>query len=88
MKSTINLLLLMFGVLLANIAHAESPREQLQQMAMQLQQSPNDNALRERIIKLAPTLKTLLSMLDTAIPQQEHEAALRFPILKSRSQSL
>jgi len=50
MKSTINFLVLIFGlVLLANAANAETPREQLQQMVEQLQQSPNDNALREKI---------------------------------------
>lgn len=37
--------------------HAQSPREQLVQMVEQLQKDPTDNALRERIIKLAPTLK-------------------------------
>lgn len=34
-------------------AHAQSQREQLNQMVEQLQKSPNDNALREKIIKLA-----------------------------------
>ena len=33
-------------------AYAQSPREQLQQMVEQLQKTPSDNALRERIIKL------------------------------------
>ena len=36
---------------------AQSPLEQLQPMTMQLQQTPNDNALRERIIKLGAELK-------------------------------
>jgi hypothetical protein len=58
------------GVIMKSIAHifvglafavstvcAQSPREQLQQMVEQLQKSPGDNALRERIIKLALTLK-------------------------------
>lgn len=58
MKITMKLLVLIFGVLLlANVAHAESPREQLKQMVEQLQQAPNDNALREKIIKLAQTIK-------------------------------
>lgn len=58
MKSTINFLVLMFGLLLlANVANAESPREQLKQMVEQLQKTPSDNVLREKIIKLAPTLK-------------------------------
>jgi tetratricopeptide (TPR) repeat protein len=38
-------------------ANAQSPREELQQMVEQLQQTPNDNALREKIVKLALTLK-------------------------------
>jgi hypothetical protein len=45
-----NLLILLFGVLmLANAAYAESPREQLKQMVEQLQQNPDDDALREKI---------------------------------------
>jgi tetratricopeptide (TPR) repeat protein len=38
-------------------AYAQSPREELTQMVQQLQKAPTDNALRERIIKLALTLK-------------------------------
>jgi len=58
MKLTMKLLVLLFGVLmLANSANAESPREQLKQMVEQLQQSPSDNALREKIIKLAQELR-------------------------------
>lgn len=37
-------------------AMAESPREQLKQMVEQLQKTPDDSALREKIIKLAPAL--------------------------------
>lgn len=76
MKSTINFLVLIFGLLLANVAHAETPREQLQQMVEQLQKSPNDNALREKIIKLAPTLKPSPAVPDAAIAPQTREAAL------------
>ena len=58
MKLTLKLLVLFFGVLmLANIANAETPREQLRQMVEQLQQSPSDDAMREKIIKLARTVK-------------------------------
>src|SRR5687767_2912453 len=42
---------------LAASAHAQSAREQLQQMVEQLQKTPNDNALRERIIKLGAEIK-------------------------------
>jgi len=58
MKLTMKLLVLLFSVLmLANAANAESPREQLKQMVGQLQANPDDNALREKIIKLAQELK-------------------------------
>ena len=57
MSSTSKLIIygLTFLALAAN-ADAQSPREQLQQMVEQLQKSPSDNALRERIIKFAATL--------------------------------
>ncbi len=58
MKSTINFLVLIFGLLLlASFARAETPHEQLKQMVGQLQKKPDDDALREKIIKLAQTLK-------------------------------
>jgi tetratricopeptide (TPR) repeat protein len=43
-------------------AHAQSPREQLNQMVQQLQKTPNDDGLREKIIKLARTLKPSLAL--------------------------
>ncbi|OGS95757.1 MAG: hypothetical protein A3K04_11240 [Gallionellales bacterium RBG_16_56_9] len=43
--------------LFATSTYAESPREQLRQMVEQLQNNPNDNALREKIIKQAQTIK-------------------------------
>lgn len=67
MKSILNFLVLLFGLLLTSIAHAETPHEQLQQMVEQLQKTPNDNALREKIIKLAPTLKPSPTLPDAAI---------------------
>jgi tetratricopeptide (TPR) repeat protein len=58
MKPIMKFWFLVFGALmLANAAIAESPREQLKQMAAQLQKSPTDYALREKIIKLARGLK-------------------------------
>mgnify|MGYP001567333575 CR=1 FL=1 len=42
---------------LATSAYAQSPREQLQQLTVQLQQTPNDTALRERIIKLGAKIE-------------------------------
>lgn len=67
MKFTINFLILIFNALLANAAHAESPREQLKQMVEQLQQFPSDTALREKIIKFAPTLKPSPTLPDAAV---------------------
>ncbi|OGP37232.1 MAG: hypothetical protein A2X93_00030 [Deltaproteobacteria bacterium GWC2_56_8] len=58
MKLAMKLLVLFFGVLmLGNVAYAESPREQLRQMVEQLQKTPSDDALREKIIRLAQELK-------------------------------
>jgi len=57
-KSTSKLIIFVLTlVALAASAYAQSPREQLQQMVEQLQKSPNDNALRERIIKLGAQIK-------------------------------
>lgn len=67
MKSAINFLVLILGLLPANFAHADPPREQLQQMVEQLQKTPNDNALREKIIRLAPTLKPSPALPDAAV---------------------
>lgn len=67
MKLMMRLLGLFFGVLmLGNVAYAQTPREELRQMVEQLQTSPNDNALREKIIKLAATLKPALVIPEEA----------------------
>lgn len=69
MKSTGKLIMFAFTLFaLAASAHAQSAREQLQQMVEQLQKTPSDNALRERIIKLAQTLKPA-----PAIPEEARE---------------
>jgi hypothetical protein len=58
MKTAGKLIIFIFTFLaLATNAHAQSPREQLKQMVQQLQKTPNDNSLREKIIKIAVTLK-------------------------------
>ena len=54
-----------FSMLITGIAVAQSPREQLQQLTIQLQQTPNDNALRERIIKLGAEIKPM-----PAVPEE------------------
>jgi len=83
MKLTMKLLVLFFGVLmLANIANAESPREQLKQMVGQLQQNPDDNALREKIIKLAQKIKPA-----PAIPEEaeKFEGRAQFAFKNAKS---
>jgi tetratricopeptide (TPR) repeat protein len=66
-KFTIKVLALLVGTLiLANVANAQSAREQLQQLTTQLQRSPADQALRENIIKLALTLDPKPSIPDAA----------------------
>jgi len=83
MKLMMKLLALFFGVLmLANIANAESPREQLKQMVEQLQKTPNDNALREKIIKLAQKLKPAPAVPEEAI-KYEGRGQFRFNNAKS-----
>ena len=73
MKLTMKLLALLFGVLmLANIAHAETPREQLKQMVGQLQQNPGDDALREKIVKLAQKIKPA-----PAVPEEAERRMVR-----------
>ncbi|WP_332776485.1 tetratricopeptide repeat protein [Polaromonas sp.] len=63
MKSINKLIILIFTLLaLAASAYAQSPREQLNQMVQQLQQTPTDNALREKIIKLAQDVKPALAV--------------------------
>ncbi len=52
------LVIFMFTFLfLTTSVYAQSPREELQQMVEQLQKTPNDNALRTQIIKLAQDVK-------------------------------
>lgn len=67
MKSTGKLIIFVitFLVLAAN-AYAQLPREELQQMVEQLQKTPNDNALREKIIKLATSIKPTPAVTEEA----------------------
>ena len=58
MTTTSKLIIIIFTfVAFAASVHAQTPRAQLQQMVGQLQKTPTDNALREKIIKLATTIK-------------------------------
>ncbi len=58
MKPTSQIIIIILAILtLMASAQAQSPREQLSQMVEQLQKTPTDNALREKIIKLAQGVK-------------------------------
>lgn len=58
MKSTGKIIIFVITFLaLAASAYAQSPREQLTQMVAQLQKTPSDSALREKIIKFAASIK-------------------------------
>jgi hypothetical protein len=61
-----SLLPLIFLALFAACAHAATPREQFNQLVQQLQQSPGDTALREKIIKAARALKPAPAMPEEA----------------------
>lgn len=88
MKNTRKLIVLVITFLaLAASAHAQSPREQLNQMVEQLQKTPGDNTLREKIIKLAPTLKPAPALPDTAVAF-EGRAQFAFKSAKSESDYL
>jgi hypothetical protein len=68
MKTAGKLLILGLTLLaLATSAYAQSPREELQQKVEQLQKTPTDHALREKIIQLAPTLNPSPALPDAAI---------------------
>ena len=64
-KTSFILVFIVF-ILAAGAVFAETPREQLKQMVQQLQKNPNDNALREKIIKLAQELKPAPAVPDEA----------------------
>jgi hypothetical protein len=88
MSTTRKLIIFVFTFLtLAISVYAQSPREELQQMVEQLQKTPNDPALREKIIKLAPTLKPSPVLPDTAITF-EGRAQFAFKSAKSEDDFL
>jgi hypothetical protein len=78
---------LVIALLMVNTSLAQSPREQMQQMVEQLQKSSNDNVLRERIIKLAPTLKPPPALPDAAV-SFEGRAQFAFRSAKSEDDFL
>ncbi len=73
MKTTNKLIIFLITFLaLATSTYAQSPREQLNQMVQQLQRTPTDNALREKIIKLAQGIKP-----RPAIPEEANRAFVK-----------
>jgi len=73
MTSTSKLIIfvLTFMALVAS-AYGQSPREQLQQLVEQLQKTPNDNALRERIVRLGAEIKPA-----PAVPEEANRFFVR-----------
>ncbi len=63
------LIILVFALVLvtSQTINAQSPRDTLKQMVEQLQKAPADNALREKIIKLAQNIKPAPAIPDKAI---------------------
>ncbi|MBX9902885.1 MAG: hypothetical protein K2Y31_00910 [Burkholderiales bacterium] len=62
----------LFMLVMAVTAHAQSPREQLNQLVTQLLATPGDTALRERIIKLAQEIKP-----PPAVPEEAERRMAR-----------
>lgn len=73
---TIAIVIFLF-LILCNITFAQTPREQLKQMVAQLQTSPGDNALREKIIKFAAAMKPA-----PAIPEEANRAYVKGGVFK------
>lgn len=73
MRPTISVLLAVFGALiwLTNV-HGQSAQESLNEMIQQLQRKPTDDALRERLIKLARETKPI-----PAIPEDARRAFVK-----------
>ena len=67
--------------LCSGTAAAQSPREQLNQLVQQLHQKPDDNALRERVIKLASHLKP-----QPAIPEEARRHFVKAVTLQKDAQ--
>jgi tetratricopeptide (TPR) repeat protein len=82
MKSTTKLIILALTMLvLTASANAQSPPEELlKQMVGQLQTTPNDNALREKIIKLGAEIKPA-----PAIPEEANRAFVKGNVFKEEA---
>lgn len=81
MKITSQLFIAAFAFLaLATSAHALTPREQLSQMVQQLQKTPGDDALREKIIKLGMRIRPAVP--DAA---EKYEGRAKFAFKNAKS---
>lgn len=84
MKPANKLIISIFTLLvLAASAYAQSPREQLSQMVQQLQKTPTDNALREKIIKLATGIKP-----TPAIPEEARRHFVKAVTLQKEAKNV
>ena len=66
MKTTGKLIISFAFLTLAMTAYARSPRDEVQQLTAQLQKTPYDNVLREKIVKLAIGIKPVLAIPEEA----------------------
>jgi len=83
MKSTIKVTIAVLALsALAASAYAQSPREQLKQAVEQLQAAPNDNALRERVVKLGAQIRPAPATPEEAV-RFEGRAQFAFRSAKS-----
>ena len=73
MRAVNRIIMLFLSLLVLTVtAHAQSPREQLNQWVAQLRANPGDNSLRERIIKLAQEIKP-----PPAVPEEARRGLSR-----------
>ncbi len=85
MKPTSPIIILILAIFTAMASvQAQSPREELKQMVEQLQANPTDNALREKIIKLAQEVKPAPAIPDKAI---EYEGRAQFAFKSAKSEA-
>lgn len=84
MKPIGKLIIFIFTFLaLTASVYAQSPREQLKQMVQQLQKTPDDNALREKIIRLAAGIKPA-----PAIPEEARRHFVKAVALQKEARNM
>jgi hypothetical protein len=80
-------LIILAPLVFASGADAKTPREELKQMVEQLQKTPTDNALREKIIKFAQVLKPAPPLPEEAL-RYEGRARAAFQTARQESDYL